>query len=82
MGAGQETTDVQSGGSGNLMSCGVGGVEVVPEENPGVGGTELYHQLLFIIMSHQRNIHKKDLLCIARVSGAVPLRLQENKNYK
>ena len=39
------------------VSGGVGSVQVMLRENAGVGGTELYHQVLPVVMRHNSNIH-------------------------
>ena len=65
VGIGEEAVYAQSGGLGDLMSGGIGGVEVVLGENPGVGGTELYHEFLLVIVCHKRDIHAKSSLTVA-----------------
>ncbi len=63
--AGHEQVDVQAGLRSHQLACGVGGTQVVPTENAGVGGAELDHQILFIVVGHQSKIHTDLFLSIS-----------------
>ena len=48
--------------------------DLVLGENAGVGGAELYHQLLFVVVGHQRDIHgwSSFLFYLIRSRGTLP----------
>ena len=55
--AGEEQVDVEPRGLGDHTAGGVGGAQVVPGQDAGVGGAELDHQVLLVVVGHQGNIH-------------------------
>ena len=54
---GQEQVDVQAGGLGHHAAGGVGGADGVFGQNAAVCGAELDHQLLLLVVTHERDIH-------------------------
>lgn len=69
VGEGQKTVYGQSGGIGDLLSGAGGGAEGVLGQDAAVGGAELDHQLLAVVVCHQCNIHRKAPFIISS-SGA------------
>jgi hypothetical protein len=57
VGEGQEPVDGQPRGVGDDLAGGGGGAQGMLGQNPAVGGAELSHQLLFVIMGDQGDIH-------------------------
>ena len=54
---GEEPVDGQPRGVGDDLAGGGGGAQGMLSQNPAVGGAELSHQLLFVIMGDQGDIH-------------------------
>ena len=54
---GQEEGDIQAGGLFDDIPGGVGGAEGMLGQNTAVSYSELRHQLLFFVVSHQCDIH-------------------------
>ena len=55
--AAQKQVYVQPRGLCHHAARSVGGAEIVPGQYPGVGGTELDHQVLSVVVGHQSNVH-------------------------
>ena len=57
LGVGQEQLHRQAGGLGNLLAGIAGGADGVLGENAAVGNAELDHELLFVVVAHQSDVH-------------------------
>ena len=57
VGEGQEPVDGQPRGVGDDLAGGGSGAQGMLSQDPAVGGAELSHQLLFVIMGDQGDIH-------------------------
>ena len=67
MGERQEAVNVQAGGLGDLLAGDGGGAEGVMGQNAAVGGAELYHQLFFVVMGDDGDIHGEDRLLSGQI---------------
>ena len=70
--------DIEAGGVSDHVAGGIGGVQAVLGEDPGVSGAELDHQFLFIVMGHERDIHGQSFsfLYLIRSRGTLPPRMR------
>ena len=59
VGEGQEPMDGQAGGICDLLAGAGGGAQGVLGQDTAVSRAELHHQLFFVVMRHQSNIHKR-----------------------
>ena len=52
VGVGEEAVDLQARGLRHHVAGGVGGEDAVPGQDAGVGGAELDHQVLLVVVGH------------------------------